>query len=157
MSVLTITLERVHDVLDDDGSGPGEHRVLVDRLWPRGVRKERLAHDAWDKDVAPSADLRTAFHGGDLGFEEFSRLYRRELEDSGAPSALLERAREAGARRIVLLFAAKDTEHNHALVLQQMLEDLQRRRGAPPPRRAGAGFRASQIRTKVAGAERGHS
>ena len=141
MSELSITLERVHDVLDDDGSGPGEYRVLVDRLWPRGVKKERLAHDDWDKDVTPSPDLRRAFHDSDLDFTEFSRLYRRELDDSDAPSALLERAREAGAEliaadvaaareagaeRIVLLFAAKDTAHTHALVLQEALEELQR-------------------------------
>ena len=63
----------------------GEFRVLVDRLWPRGMKKERLDHDAWDKDVAPSADLRKAFHSGELDFEEFSGHYRRELEDSDAP------------------------------------------------------------------------
>lgn len=126
MSEMTITLERVHDVLDDDGSGPGEHRVLVDRLWPRGVKKERLAHDDWDTSVAPSPDLRRAFHDSDMDFSEFSRLYRRELDAGDAPSALLERAREAGAERIVLLFAAKDTAHTHALVLQETLEELQR-------------------------------
>ncbi|MBP2383426.1 DUF488 domain-containing protein [Brachybacterium sacelli] len=126
MSEITIIRERVHDVLDDEGSATGEYRVLVDRLWPRGVKKERLAHDDWDKDVAPGPDLRTAFHAGELGFEEFARLYRRELDDSDAPSALLERARTVKATRIVLLFAAKDTEHNHALVLQQALEELLR-------------------------------
>ena len=58
MSALTISLERVHDLLDDDGPADGERRVLVDRLWPRGVKKERLVHDEWDKDVAPSSELR---------------------------------------------------------------------------------------------------
>src|SRR5699024_3259839 len=97
MNELTITLERVHDVLDDDGSGPGEHRVLVDRLCPRGVKKERLAHDYWDKSASPSPYLRRAFHDGELYFTEFSRLYRRELDVSDPPSALLDLAREAGA------------------------------------------------------------
>jgi uncharacterized protein YeaO (DUF488 family) len=124
MSALTITLERVHDVLDDDGPGAGERRVLVDRLWPRGVKKERLAHDEWDKDVAPSPELRTACHEGELDCEEFSARYRRELESGEAAEALLERTGEAGARTLVLLFAAKDVEHNHAQVLQEVLQEL---------------------------------
>ena len=81
MSALTISLERVHDLLDDDGPADGERRVLVDRLWPRGVKKERLVHDEWDKDVAPSSELRKEFHGGELDFEEYSARYRRELEE----------------------------------------------------------------------------
>ncbi|WME21838.1 DUF488 domain-containing protein [Brachybacterium sp. GU-2] len=124
MSALTITLERVHDLLDDDGPADGERRVLVDRLWPRGVKKERLVHDEWDKDVAPSSELRKAFHGGELDFEEFSTRYRRELEEGGAAQALLDRAEEDGAGILVLLFAAKDLEHNHAQVLQEVLQEL---------------------------------
>ncbi|GAP80105.1 uroporphyrin-III c-methyltransferase [Brachybacterium sp. SW0106-09] len=124
MSALTISLERVHDLLDDDGPADGERRVLVDRLWPRGVKKERLVHDEWDKDVAPSSELRKAFHGGELDFEEFSARYRRELEEGEAAQALLDRAEEDGAGTLVLLFAAKDVEHNHAQVLQEVLQEL---------------------------------
>jgi uncharacterized protein YeaO (DUF488 family) len=124
MSTPEITLERVHDVLDDEGSAAHEYRVLVDRLWPRGIKKERLAHEDWDKDVAPGPDLRRAFHHGDLDFEEFAGRYRHELDESDAPQALLDRAREAGASRLVLLYAAKDTAHNHAQVLQEVLRDL---------------------------------
>ena len=124
MSALTISLERVHDLLDDDGPADGERRVLVDRLWPRGVKKERLVHDEWDKDVAPSSELRKEFHGGELDFEEFSASYRRELEEGEATEALLDRAEEDGADTLVLLFAAKDVEHNHAQVLQEVLQEL---------------------------------
>ncbi|MGP5415010.1 DUF488 domain-containing protein [Brachybacterium paraconglomeratum] len=124
MSALTISLERVHDLLDDDGPADGERRVLVDRLWPRGVKKERLVHDEWDKDVAPSSELRKAFHGGELDFEEFSARYRRELEEGEAAQALVDRAEEDGADTLVLLFAAKDVEHNHAQVLQEVLQEL---------------------------------
>lgn len=124
MAGMTIRTERVHDVLDDDGSTSSEWRVLVDRLWPRGIAKERLAHDDWDKDVAPSADLRRAFHGGELDFSEFSHRYRAELDASDAPGELLERARKEGADTITLLFANKDTEHNHAEVLRDHLEEL---------------------------------
>ena len=126
MSSPEITVERVHDVLDDDGAGSGRYRVLVDRLWPRGIKKERLSYDDWDKDVAPSPDLRTAFHHGELDFAQFADRYRHELETGDAPQALLERAQEAGARTVVLLFAAKDVEHNHAQVLQGVLRDLAR-------------------------------
>lgn len=124
MSALTISLERVHDLLDDDGPADGERRVLVDRLWPRGVKKERLVHDEWDKDVAPSSELRKAFHGGELDFEEFSARYRRELEEGEAAQALLDRAEQDGAGTLVLLFAAKDVEHNHGQVLQEVLQEL---------------------------------
>lgn len=124
MSALTISLERVHDLLDDYGPADGERRVLVDRLWPRGVKKERLVHDEWDKDVAPSSELRKEFHGGELDFEEFSARYRRELEEGEAAQVLLDRAEEDGADTLVLLFAAKDVEHNHAQVLQEVLQEL---------------------------------
>lgn len=121
-----IVLGRVRDLLDDDGSDCGEHRVLVDRLWPRGVKKERLALDAWDKDVAPTTELRRAFHGGDLDFAEFRDRYLHELETSEAPAALITAAREAAADSIVLVYAAKSAEHNHAQVLQEHLEGLLR-------------------------------
>lgn len=125
MAGLRIDLARVHDVLDDDGSTSHEYRVLVDRLWPRGVKKERLAHDGWDQDAAPSSELRKAFHAGEVSFEEFAGHYRRELEVSGAAAALRERALEKGATHLVLLYAAKDTEHNHAQVLQEALRELE--------------------------------
>lgn len=124
MSTMKVSVERVQDVLDDEGSATGEFRVLVDRLWPRGIKKERLDHDAWNKDVAPSSDLRKAFHSGELGFSTFSEHYKRELQDSDAPEDLLNQARSRHARNVVLLFAAKDTEHNHAQVLQEVLQDL---------------------------------
>ena len=124
MADLNVDLARVHDVLDDDGSSGTEHRVLVDRLWPRGVKKERLTYDDWDKDAAPSADLRKSFHAGELTFEEFAGHYRRELEESGAAAALRERALQAGAAHLVLLYAAKDTAHNHAQVLQEAIREL---------------------------------
>lgn len=122
---MEIDLERVRDVLDDGGAAAGTSRVLVDRLWPRGVRKDRLVHDRWDKDVAPSTELRKAFHGGDLGFEAFAERYRAELAQSGAAEALLAATREAGSERLSLLYAAADAEQNHALVLREVLEETQ--------------------------------
>ena len=96
----------------------------MDRLWPRGVKKERLAHDEWDKDVAPTPDLRKAFHGGDLDFDDFRDHYLRELSDSEAPQQLLDSAAHAEAKTIVLVYGAKDAEHNHAQVLADHLRAL---------------------------------
>ena len=121
---MRIELGRVRDLLDDGGSADDEHRVLVDRLWPRGIAKERLAHDAWDKDIAPSPELRKAFHAGELDFEQFREHYLGELSDSDAPRRLLEAAADAEASTIVLVYAAKDVEHNHARVLREALDAL---------------------------------
>lgn len=121
---MRIELGRVRDLLDDGGSADGEHRVLVDRLWPRGIAKERLDHDAWDKDIAPSPELRKAFHAGELDFEQFREHYLSELSDSDAPRRLLEAAADAEASILVLVYAAKDSEYNHALVLREALEEL---------------------------------
>ncbi|MEE1652056.1 DUF488 family protein [Brachybacterium sp. J144] len=126
---MEIDLERVRDVLDDGGAVPGTFRVLVDRLWPRGIAKERLSYDLWGKEVAPSSDLRTAFHHGELSFAEFAERYRAELAAGGAAHDLLGAARAAGARRITLLHSARDAEQNHALVLRDALEEALREEG----------------------------
>jgi uncharacterized protein YeaO (DUF488 family) len=118
---LSLTTARVHDVLDDGGPESGQYRVLVDRLWPRGIKKDRLTYDAWDKDVTPSADLRQAFHQEEIEYEEFAERYRRELEGSEAPGRLVASARDAGADALVLLSAVQDTEHSHLPTLLDVL------------------------------------
>lgn len=100
---------------------PGDGlRVLVDRLWPRGISKERADLDAWEKDLGPSADLRTWFGHRPERFEEFAARYRAELDDN--PLAA-EKAREWSTtqERVTLLYSTKDTEHNQAVVLQSWL------------------------------------
>ncbi|MEC5341944.1 DUF488 family protein [Brenneria populi] len=95
------------------------YRVLVDRLWPRGMAKASLAMDEWNKTLAPSAELRRRFHHGELDFAAFSARYREEL--AAQPEAwrpLLARARR---QRITLLYAARDVQHNHAQVLAAFL------------------------------------
>lgn len=99
-------------------------RVLVDRLWPRGLSKEAAAIDEWLKDVAPSAELRRWF-GHDPGrWAEFKARYREELT-SAKRSASLERLREAARTHgsVTLLFAARDMTHNHATVLLEVLNE----------------------------------
>jgi uncharacterized protein YeaO (DUF488 family) len=118
-------------------------RVLVERLWPRGMKKEALAADAWLKEVAPSAALRKWFNHRADRWEEFQRRYRAELKDN--PDGWRPIA-EAGRRgTVTLLYSAHDTEHNGALVLREFLAKrggsrsavrLRDRGRAPKPARA---------------------
>lgn len=113
---MTITVKRVYDgPAPDDGA-----RVLVDRLWPRGISKEHAHLDRWSKEVAPSTDLRTWFHHDPDRFEEFERRYRAELAGNPEVPELAELG--AGDRRLTLVYSARDTEHNQALVLRDVLE-----------------------------------
>jgi uncharacterized protein YeaO (DUF488 family) len=96
-------------------------RVLVDRLWPRGVSKEDAALDLWLKDVAPTPDLRTWFGHEPERFEEFSIRYREELESNPALDRLLDMARDAEV--VTLLYGARDPECNHAVVLRDFASE----------------------------------
>lgn len=94
-------------------------RVLVDRLWPRGVSKDRAAIDVWAKELAPTASLRKWFDHEPAKFDEFRRRYLSELDDRQV--ALDELLRRAGGEPITLVYAARDPQHNHARVLQTAL------------------------------------
>jgi uncharacterized protein YeaO (DUF488 family) len=96
------------------------YRVLVDRLWPRGIRKEELPLDEWCKDIAPSPKLRTWFNHDPKKFDSFAKKYQAELDRSPAPKALLLRANKR--KSLTLVYAAKDPEINHARVLQAYLQ-----------------------------------
>ncbi|MFI8484159.1 DUF488 domain-containing protein [Streptomyces rubrogriseus] len=97
-------------------------RVLVDRLWPRGVSKEKAGLDAWLRDVAPSADLRRWYHHDPQRYDEFRRRYFAELEDADHEAAL-ERLRDLAARdKVTLLTATKDVDHSEAAALAQWLD-----------------------------------
>jgi uncharacterized protein YeaO (DUF488 family) len=99
----------------DDG-----FRVLVDRLWPRGVTKEQAALDLWLKDAAPSPELRK-WYGHDLArWEEFQRRYWKELEGRTEAVGLLKKKAQQG--RVTLVYAARDREHCSALALKRYLE-----------------------------------
>lgn len=97
-------------------------RVLVDRLWPRGVSKQRAQLNAWLKDVAPSPQLRIWFGHKPENFEEFKQKYWLELKtDPAKQPALQEIRQQAETQPVTLLFAAKSPTINHAVVLQQFL------------------------------------
>jgi len=111
----------LHRAYDHTPVAHGRYRVLVDRLWPRGVRREDLPYDAWPKQLAPSAELRKWFGHQEERWEEFHRRYAAELrapEQQAALKALLD---EAAGRPITLIYGARDPEHNHALVLKDAL------------------------------------
>ncbi|WP_028267465.1 DUF488 domain-containing protein [Arthrobacter sp. MA-N2] len=110
-----LVIKRIYDEADD-GDG---YRVLVDRLWPRGVSKERARLDLWLKDIAPSPPLRTEFAHMQERFEHFREAYEAELEKNPAVEELLELA--AGKKRVTLLYGARDPETNHARVLLEFL------------------------------------
>jgi uncharacterized protein YeaO (DUF488 family) len=109
-------IKRIYDdPADDDGC-----RVLVDRLWPRGVTKERARLELWLKEIAPSPPLRQEFAHMQERFADFRAQYEDELEDNPAVEQLLDLA--ARHKRVTLLYAAKDPEVNHARVLLEFLQ-----------------------------------
>jgi len=97
-------------------------RVLVDRLWPRGIKKENAHVDLWMKDIAPSEALREWFGHKPERWTEFQRRYRAELSKKKELVAELERAEKMHGK-LTLLFAARDKEHNQAVVLLHMLKN----------------------------------
>jgi uncharacterized protein YeaO (DUF488 family) len=112
---MAVKLKRLYDdPAPDDG-----FRVLVDRLWPRGLTKERAALDLWAKDAAPSTELRQAFHRDGLPWDDFETGYRAELAANPAVAAL--RAELSQHPVATLLYGAHDPERNHAVVLLDVL------------------------------------
>ncbi len=116
-----ISCSKVHDILSGKDSLSGAS-VLVDRLWPRGISKDDLTPDHWFKDVSPTPELRKWFDHDPERFEEFSQRYTAEL-DSNDSEELAKLLDAANAGDVTLLYAAKDREINHAVVLKRWLED----------------------------------
>ncbi|GAA2883874.1 DUF488 domain-containing protein [Microbacterium esteraromaticum] len=108
----------------DSASPDDGFRVLVDRLWPRGVSKERAAIDLWAKDVAPTTELRREWHAPGADFDASAQHYRAQLEgeSAGALAALVDELR--GRPVVTLVYAVNDTERNHAIVLEDVLRSL---------------------------------
>lgn len=96
-------------------------RVLVDRLWPRGVTKAQAGLDLWLKDVAPSTALRQWFGHDPAKWDEFRRRYQSELAEPGPAAALAELRRLAAAGPLTLVYSTRETERNHAIVLRDLL------------------------------------
>lgn len=112
---MTFRIKRVYE----DASRADGQRILVDRLWPRGLKKTDAALDDWMKDVAPSVPLRRWFGHDPERFAQFKRKYKAELRGNAA----LGRLRQLGkTKRVTLLYAAHDPEINHAVVLKSVLQ-----------------------------------
>jgi uncharacterized protein YeaO (DUF488 family) len=105
---------------DEAEAGDG-YRVLIDHVWPRGISKERGHLDEWARELAPSDELRKWFDHVPERFPEFRKRYREELEDQAEKvDDLRERARRG---RLTIVYAARDTEHNNAVVLAELIRD----------------------------------
>ncbi len=110
------------------------YRVLVERLWPRGIRKQDLPLDRWEKDIAPSHELRKWFAHDPEKWSEFKHRYRQELKARSLAGPLHELAARAVDRTVTLVFSSHDTEHNNAVVLKEELDRLAHRIAASPAR-----------------------
>lgn len=106
-----------------EASSPEDgYRILVDRLWPRGIKKTDLHYDRWEKALAPSTTLRNEWHHGLIDFAAFSKDYQIELE--GQRSLARSLAEKSKNSTVTLLYGAKDTQYNHALVLAEFLRNM---------------------------------
>ena len=112
-----IRLKRVYEDYDNSDG----FRVLVDKLWPRGVKKEELHSDLWAKDLTPSTGLREWFHQDIPGrWDSFVSSYQKELAESDSVKSFTETIKQYPV--VTLLYASKDSEHNHALILKNFLD-----------------------------------
>lgn len=112
---MTLRIKRIYEPREDEDG----RRILVDRLWPRGLSKTDAAVDMWLKEIAPSPELRRWFDHDPAKWKEFQRRYRDELKDK--PSVVEELRGQIRSPNTTLLYAAKDVEHNHAKVLLALI------------------------------------
>ena len=112
---MSVKSKRVYDAAE---AGDG-YRVLIDRMWPRGVSRQRAQLDEWARELAPSSELRKWFHHDPERFDEFRSRYREELRERRP--LLEELRRRARDGPVTLLYAARDREHNDAVVLEELL------------------------------------
>jgi uncharacterized protein YeaO (DUF488 family) len=114
---LDVCSKRIYDPPDDSDG----YRVLIDHIWPRGVSRERASLDAWARELAPSAELRKWFDHRPARFAEFRARYRDELTAHG--DRIEQLRRQATGGRLTILYAARDRDHNNAVVLTELLRD----------------------------------
>lgn len=135
---MTVVAKRIYEPADPaDGI-----RVLVDRLWPRGLSKDRAAIDSWLRDLAPSDALRKWFHAGSATWPDFRKRYLKELARPEVADALSELYRLTQQKdRVTLLFSSKNEDQNNATVLKDLLNGMRK-----PPTRAGQAIRTGRSR-----------
>jgi len=136
---MTVRIKRVYDPPSpQDGV-----RVLVDRLWPRGLTKKDAVLDVWMKDIAPSNELRKWYHAHPVEWPKFREKYLAELTTDAAHAALQQLHELAHKKRgVTLLYASKSLDHNHALALKQLLDGERKPPTGTGPARTAAAERA---------------
>lgn len=113
-----INIKRVYDGYESSDG----YRVLVDKLWPRGEKKDEVHYDYWAKELAPSDSLREWFHEDiDGRWEEFKKKYHKELQDMPATQELIDKIR--GQKRVTLLYGSKNKEKNNAVIIEEYLRN----------------------------------
>jgi uncharacterized protein YeaO (DUF488 family) len=142
---MAIAIKRVYETTSrTDGA-----RVLVDRLWPRGLSKERAQVDEWLRDLAPSDDLRRWYHARPDHWLTFRKKYLKELAQPEAEDALRQLYHLAHKRkRLTLLFASKNETHNNATVLKELLDGMRKPPTGTGPRAIGAMRRTAAARRR---------
>jgi uncharacterized protein YeaO (DUF488 family) len=140
---MTVAVKRVYEApARTDGT-----RVLVDRLWPRGLTKEQAAVDLWLKEVAPSNELRKWYHARPTMWTQFRDKYLRELRADAAAAALDELYSLASKdKHVTLLFASKDLDRNNATVLKELLDGAKKPPRSTGPERAAATAKIARAR-----------
>lgn len=113
---------KIKRVYEEKKRGDG-HRVLVDRLWPRGIKKSELPYDEWPKEICPSDEIRKEFHHDPAKFKVFTKKYKKELEAEESQKIIKRLANIAHKRNVTLLYAAHDEKINHATVLKEMIDE----------------------------------
>lgn len=143
---MPVALKRAYD----KPSAADGTRVLVDRLWPRGLSKQAAALDAWLKDIAPSNALRHWFHAHPVQWPAFRKKYLAELAAPAAAKALQELYKLANnSRKLTLIYSARNTERNNAVVLKQLLEGMRKPPSTSGPKgAAAAGARAARAQRR---------
>ena len=114
---------KIKRVYEEASAGDGM-RILVDRVWPRGISKERASLAGWRKDLAPSTPLRKWFGHDPAKWKGFRDRYRTELKRAGPSDALKELARLARRKTVTLVYGAADEQHNQAAALKEFLDEL---------------------------------
>lgn len=112
---------KIKRVYEDKQRGDG-YRLLVVRLWPRGMKKSDLSFDKWPKELCPSPELRTFFAHDPKKFKVFKQRYKKELKDEAARATIEVLAKKSLKKNITLLYAAHDEKINHAVILKEVIE-----------------------------------
>jgi len=127
---------KIKRIYEHYSAGDG-FRVLVDRLWPRGLTKEQAQLDRWLRDLAPSDELRRWFHGRPEFFAAFRKRYLKELAQPASMKSLEELyALVEASKKVTLVYASKNTDHNNASVLKELLEGMRKPPSSSGPARA---------------------